>query len=56
MYYRHIGRGTSVLFLWDFYFIAGLFDLDLDSLSHFCSLIRDSSQLAYQLIGYVVDF
>ena len=47
---------TSVILLWDFYFYSPrIFDRDLDSLSHFCSLFRDSSQLASQLIGYVVD-
>ena len=46
---------TSDLFLWDFDYNPHIFDRDLDSLCHFYSLIRDSSRLAYQLIGYVVD-
>ena len=48
---------TSIIGLWDFFFFysPNIFDHDLDSLSHFCSLFRDSSKLAYQLIGYVVD-
>ena len=47
---------TSDLFLWDFFYNPRILDRDLDSLSHFCLLICDSSRLAYQLIGYVVGF
>ena len=47
---------TSVILLQDFFFDSlRIFDRDLDSLSHFCSLFRDSSQLAYLLKRYVVD-
>ena len=46
----------SDLFLSDFFYNPRIFDCDLDSLSHSCFLIRDFSWLAYQLIGYVVDF
>ena len=46
--------GTSVILSWGSFFIARVFDCDLDS-SHFFSLLRDSSQLAYQLAGYIVD-
>ena len=45
----------SDLFLGDFFYNPRIFDRDLDSLSHFYSLICDSSRLANQLIGYVVD-
>ena len=47
---------TSDLFLWNFFYNPRIFYCDLDSLNHFCLLIRDFSWLAYQLIGYVVDF
>ena len=47
----------SDLFLWDFFYNLHIFDRNLDSLIHLTldSLSRDSSWLAYQLIGYVVD-
>ena len=54
MSYRHIGLRRQIYL--DFFYNPRIFDRDLDSLSPFCLLIPDSSRLAYQLIGYVVDF
>ena len=55
MSYRHIELRRQVYFYGTSFINRVFFDRDLDSFSHFCSLIRDSSRLAYQLIGYVVD-
>ena len=54
----HTGLGRQLFFHGVLSFITGVFDRDLDSLNHFfifLSLIRESSPLACQLTGYIVD-
>ena len=55
MSYRHIGLRRQIYFYGTSFITCIFFYRNLDSLSHFYSLIPDSSRLAYQLIGYVVD-
>ena len=55
LYVLKNGLGRQLYFHGVLSFITLVFERDLDSLSHFFSLIRNSSPLACQLTRYIVD-